>query len=58
MSQDTYHSPVADTGDGIPLKTKLRIAERRSKLRAFGLILPLFLFIFITFLVPICLMLL
>ena len=57
MSQDTLNFQVADTGDGIPLKAKLRIAERRSKLRAFGLILPLFAFILITFLVPICLML-
>ena len=41
------------TKDGVPLKTKLRWAERRTKLRALGLILPLFLFIVFSFVTPI-----
>jgi putative spermidine/putrescine transport system permease protein len=45
---------VAGAGD---LKQKLRTAERRGKLRALGLIAPLFLFIIITFVIPIVLML-
>ena len=50
---------VADTmpdmtgDDGIPLKTKLRLAERRNRIKAALLVLPLFAFILITFLVPI-----
>ena len=43
--------------DGTPLKVKLRRAERRERLRAMGLIAPLFLFIVISFLVPIVQML-
>jgi putative spermidine/putrescine transport system permease protein len=48
---------VATAADGVPLKTKLRRAERLSRLRAYGLILPLFAFIFITFFTPILVML-
>lgn len=41
------------TADGLPLKLKLRQAERRKKLTAFLLVTPLLLFIFVTFVVPI-----
>lgn len=45
---------VAEAGD---LKRKLRSAELQGKIRALGLIAPLFLFIIISFVVPIALML-
>ncbi len=48
---------VATTADGIPLKVKLRRVERLNRLRAYMLILPLFAFIFITFVMPIVVML-
>ncbi|HRQ56680.1 MAG TPA: ABC transporter permease [Azoarcus taiwanensis] len=41
------------TADGLPLKLKLRQAERRKKLTAFLLVTPLLLFIIVTFVVPI-----
>lgn len=41
------------TADGLPLKLKLRQAERRKKLTAFLLVTPLLLFIVVTFVVPI-----
>jgi putative spermidine/putrescine transport system permease protein len=43
--------------DGTPLKIKLKQAERRERMRALALIAPLFLFIVLTFLLPIVLML-
>jgi putative spermidine/putrescine transport system permease protein len=43
--------------DAAELKRKLRRAELRQRLRAYGLILPLFVFTLLTFLVPIALML-
>jgi putative spermidine/putrescine transport system permease protein len=46
--------PLPDIGE---LKRKLRKAESRQRLRAYALILPLFLFTLMTFLVPIGLML-
>jgi putative spermidine/putrescine transport system permease protein len=48
---------VMRTADGTPLKTKLRQAERREVRRAFLLIAPLFLFIVVSFLIPIVVML-
>ena len=45
------------TTDGIPLKVSLRRAERINKFRAFALVLPLTLFIVITFVIPIIAML-
>jgi putative spermidine/putrescine transport system permease protein len=39
--------------DGTPLKTSLARALRRQKLRAFGLVAPLLLFILLTFIAPI-----
>jgi putative spermidine/putrescine transport system permease protein len=52
----TLEPQVATTADGVPLKAKLRRAERLSRLRAYGLLLPLFAFIFITFFMPIIVM--
>jgi putative spermidine/putrescine transport system permease protein len=48
---------VVRTVDGVPLKTKLRRAERQRKLKAVGLVLPLFLFIILGFVTPIGVML-
>jgi putative spermidine/putrescine transport system permease protein len=48
---------IPRTADGTPLKVKLQRAERRRKLRAAGLVLPLFLFILISFVMPIGMML-
>lgn len=45
-------SPLT-TQDGIPLKTKLARAERLNKLKSLGLVLPLALFLLLTFIVPI-----
>ncbi len=44
---------VMTTADGTPLKVSLRRAVRRSKLKAALLVAPLFLFLLITFIVPI-----
>ena len=52
MQSDTMR-----TADGTPLKVKLRRAERRERLRALMLVAPLFLFIVISFLLPIGVML-
>lgn len=48
---------IADTAplltiDGVPLKVRLARAERSRKLKALALILPLFLFVVVTFLIP------
>lgn len=50
-------SDLVRTADGIPLKQKLRRVERLQKLKALGLVAPLFLFIVASFVVPIVLML-
>ena len=53
-------SPVADsvlTVDGVPLKIKLRRAERMRTVKAVGLIMPLFVFLAVTFVIPIIAML-
>ncbi len=42
---------------GVPLKTRLRRAERMRRLRALGLVAPLFLFLVVTFVAPILSML-
>ncbi|MEZ5823616.1 MAG: ABC transporter permease [Geminicoccaceae bacterium] len=44
---------VMRTVDGTPLKVSLRRAMRRRKLAALGLVLPLFLFILFSFILPI-----
>jgi len=41
------------TTDGIPLKVILKKTERKNKIKAFLLVFPLFLFIIVTFVVPI-----
>jgi len=48
---------IVRTVDGTPLRVKLRQAERRERLKAVALIAPLFLFVVVTFLVPILVML-
>ena len=52
----TAKAEILTTG-GIPLKVSLRRAERINKFRAFALVLPLTLFIVITFVIPIIAML-
>ena len=52
MSSESISGPIL-TSDGIPLKVSLRKAERRNKIRAFLLVVPLLLFITFTFVVPI-----
>lgn len=47
---------LLQTIDGVPLKVKLARAERSRKLRAVGLVLPLFLFVVVTFLLPLLVM--
>lgn len=44
---------VLRTVDGTPLKAALAIASRRARIRAFFLVLPLLIFILLTFAVPI-----
>ena len=48
---------IPRTADGVPLKVRLRQAERRRQLKAVGLVLPLFLFVLLAFVVPIGVML-
>jgi putative spermidine/putrescine transport system permease protein len=48
---------IVRTTDGVPLRLKLRRVERQRKLRAAALVAPLFLFIVITFVMPIVQML-
>jgi putative spermidine/putrescine transport system permease protein len=57
MAEATAVGGIMRAADGTPLKVKLRQAERRQRLQAMMLIAPLFLFIVITFLMPIVLML-
>ncbi|MET4484115.1 ABC transporter permease [Bradyrhizobium sp. F1.13.3] len=44
---------IAGRADGIPLRIKLQRVERRRKMRAFTLVLPLLLVVVITFIFPI-----
>jgi putative spermidine/putrescine transport system permease protein len=46
------------TADGVPLKVSLSRAKRKAKIRALLLVTPLFLFILVTFFIPIVSMLL
>ena len=48
---------IDQTIDGVPLKVKLRRAERMRKVKAMSLILPLFLFLMVSFVTPIVTML-
>lgn len=58
---DTANITTADalltTADGMPLKAALARAERKKRIRALLLVMPLFIFIFFDFLYPIGLML-
>ena len=45
--------PLLTTADGRPLKAALATAQQRAKRRAFFLVLPLLIFVLLTFLVPI-----
>lgn len=53
----TTAGDVVRTTDGIPLKQKLQSVERTRKLRALALVVPLFLFIAVSFALPIVWML-
>lgn len=57
MASAAIDDGVMRAADGTPLKVKLRQTERRERIKALGLVLPLFLFIAITFLTPILVML-
>ena len=48
----TASGPILTT-DGIPLKVSLQKAERKNKIKAVVLVLPLILFLLITFIIPI-----
>jgi putative spermidine/putrescine transport system permease protein len=48
---------IMRAADGTPLKKKLAQAERRERLKALGLVVPLFLFIILSFVFPIIWML-
>ena len=48
---------LIQTIDGVPLKVKLRRAERMRKFKALGLIAPLFVFLMASFIFPILSML-
>ncbi len=53
MAEIATTPEVMTTADGTPLKVSLHRALRRNKIRAMLLVAPLFLFILVTFLVPI-----
>ena len=53
----TPESDVMRAADGVPLKIKHRRAERMRTIKAIGLIAPLFLFLIVSFIVPIAAML-
>ena len=50
-------SDTLTTADGIPLKKKLEQSLFKSKLRAFGLVSPLLIFLILLFILPIVLLL-
>jgi putative spermidine/putrescine transport system permease protein len=56
MAEITADTGLITTADGTPLKVRLAQTQRRMKWRAFGLVLPLFAFIMITFILPIGMM--
>ncbi len=57
MAQALPSDGVMRAADGTPLKVALARAERRERLKALGLVLPLFAFIVLSFLIPIFVML-
>lgn len=52
------HPQAMVTADGVPLKVSLSRAKRKAQIRALWLVTPLFLFILLTFFIPIVTMLL
>lgn len=52
MAEITATPEVMTTADGTPLKVSLQRAMRRGKIKALLLVAPLFLFILVTFLIP------
>lgn len=57
IAEAAFNDGIVRAADGTPLKLKLRQTERRERIRALTLVAPLFLFILITFLMPIAAML-
>ena len=57
MVQTLPDDGVMRAADGTPLKTALARAQRRERLKALGLVVPLFAFIALSFVVPILVML-
>jgi putative spermidine/putrescine transport system permease protein len=57
MAQALPDDGVMRAADGTPLKVALARAERRERLKALGLVAPLFAFIVLSFVVPILVML-
>jgi putative spermidine/putrescine transport system permease protein len=57
MAQTIKTPQKLTTANGVPLKESLRRAERRRKIQAAGLVMPLFLFLLTTFITPILLLL-
>jgi putative spermidine/putrescine transport system permease protein len=57
MAQALPSDGVMRAADGTPLKVALARAERRERLKALGLVAPLFAFIVLSFVVPIIVML-
>lgn len=57
MVKSDSSSKMLATVDGTPLREMLRRAERRRKIKAAGLVAPLFFFLLITFIIPILLLL-
>jgi putative spermidine/putrescine transport system permease protein len=57
MSNTHSSAQNLTTFDGTPLKEMLQRAERRRKIKAAGLVAPLFFFLLITFITPILLLL-
>jgi putative spermidine/putrescine transport system permease protein len=54
MADMTLREPAGlSTADGTPLKSALARAQRRAQWRALGLVLPLLIFVLLTFIVPI-----
>jgi putative spermidine/putrescine transport system permease protein len=55
---EAFHGDdIVRTADGTPLRVRLRQSERRERIKAIALVAPLFLFVVVTFLVPILVML-
>ncbi len=57
MAQAVPNDGVMRAADGTPLKVALARAERRERLKALGLVTPLFAFIVLSFIVPILIIL-